>query len=263
MLGRRGPRERPGMATIRGGLIQMGLKGSTDDSPQKIAKAMLDAHIPLIEKAGEEGVQVLCFQEVFTSPYFCPSQDSKWYAAAEAIPDGPTIRRMQEFARKYTMVIVAPVYEEAMAGVYYNAAAVLDADGSYLGKYRKHHIPQVAGFWEKFFFKPGNLGFPVFDTAYGKVGVYICYDRHFPEGARALGLNGAEIVFNPSATVAGLSQYLWKLEQPAHAVANGYFVAASNRVATEAPWNIGKFYGTSYIVDPRGRFLSTGSEDKD
>src|SRR4029078_69374 len=110
---------------------------------------------------------------------------------------------------------------------------------------------------------PGNLGYPTFQTRYAKIGVYICYDRHFPEGARALGLNGAEIVYNPSATVAGLSQYLWKLEQPAHAVANGYFVGAINRVGTEAPWNIGKFYGTSYFVDPRRNFLATGSEDKD
>lgn len=128
---------------------------------------------------------------------------------------------------------------------------------------RKAHIPQVSGFWEKFFFKPGNLGYPVFDTAYGKVGVYICYDRHFPEGARLLGLNGAEVIYNPSATVAGLSQYLWKLEQPAHAVANGYFVGAINRVGTEAPWNIGKFYGTSYFVNPRGQIIAEGSEDKE
>ena len=154
--------------------------------------------------------------------------------------------------------MVVPVYEREQAGVYYNTAAVIDADGTYLGKYRKNHIPHTSGFWEKYFFKPGNLGYPVFQTRYAKVGVYICYDRHFPEGARALGLNGAEIVFNPSATVAGLSQYLWKLEQPAHAVANGYFVAASNRVGTEAPWNIGKFYGTSYVVDPRGNFLAIG-----
>jgi N-carbamoylputrescine amidase len=147
--------------------------------------------------------------------------------------------------------------------VYYNTAAVIDADGTYLGKYRKTHIPQVnPGFFEKFYFKPGNLGYPVFQTAYAKVGVYICYDRHFPEGARILGLHGAEIVMNPSATVAGLSQYLWKIEQPAHAVANGYFVGAINRVGTEAPWNIGKFYGTSYFVDPRGNFLATGSEDQ-
>jgi N-carbamoylputrescine amidase len=147
--------------------------------------------------------------------------------------------------------------------VYYNTAAVIDADGKYLGKYRKNHIPHTSGFWEKYFFKPGNLGYPVFDTAYAKVGVYICYDRHFPEGARLLGLNGAEIVFNPSATVAGLSQYLWKLEQPAHAVANGYFMGCINRVGTEAPWNIGKFYGTSYFVDPRGQFLAEASEDAD
>jgi predicted amidohydrolase len=138
-----------------------------------------------------------------------------------------------------------------------------DADGSYLGKYRKNHIPHTSGFWEKYFFKPGNLGYPVFQTRYAKVGVYICYDRHFPEGARILGLNGAEIVFNPSATVAGLSQYLWKLEQPAHAVANGYFMGCSNRVGTEAPWGIGKFYGSSYFVDPRGQFLAEASEDSD
>ena len=112
----------------------------------------------------------------------------------------------------------------------YNSAAVIDADGTYLGKYRKQHIPQTSGFWEKFFFKPGDGGYPIFETRYAKIGVYICYDRHFPEGARCLGLNGAEIVFNPSATVAGLSQYLWKVEQPAHAVANGYYVGAINRV---------------------------------
>jgi len=170
---------------------------------------------------------------------------------------------MQDLARKHRMVIVVPIYEEAMTGVYYNTAAVIDADGTYLGKYRKTHIPQVKGFWEKFYFRPGNLGYPVFDTAVGKVGVYICYDRHFPEGARILGLNGAEIVFNPSATVAGLSEYLWKLEQPAHAVANGYFVGAINRVGTEAPWNIGEFYGQSYFCDPRGRFVAEASRDKD
>jgi len=140
---------------------------------------------------------------------------------------------------------------------------VIDADGTYLGKYRKNHLPQVAGFWEKFFFRPGNLGYPTFKTAYAQVGVYICYDRHFPEGARALGLNGAEIVFNPSATVAGLSQYLWQLEQPAHAAANGYFLGAINRVGTEAPWNIGKFYGSSYFVSPRGKIQVQASEDKD
>ena len=251
------------MTTIRAGLIQMGLKAPTDKSPADIAKAMLDAHVLLIEKAGKAGVQILCFQEVFNQPYFCPSQDAKWYAAAEPIPEGPTVGRMQEFAKKYEMVIVVPIYEEAMTGVYYNAAAVIDADGSYLGKYRKTHIPQVAGFWEKFFFKPGASEYPVFHTKYCKLGVYICYDRHFPEGWRALALNGAEYIVNPSATVAGLSEYLWKLEQPAAAVANGVYIGAINRVGVETPWNIGEFYGQSYFVNPRGQIETIASRDKD
>jgi N-carbamoylputrescine amidase len=224
---------------------------------------MLEAHLPYIAEAAEKGVQVLCFQEVFTQPYFCPSQDRKWYAAAEPIPDGPTTRLLQEEARKHQMVIVVPIYEEAMTGVYYNTAAVLDADGTYLGKYRKTHIPQVAGFWEKFFFKPGSTDWPVFSTRYGKVGVYICYDRHFPEGWRALALNGAEYIVNPSATVAGLSEYLWKLEQPASAVANGCYIGAINRVGWEAPWNIGEFYGQSYFVNPRGQIEAEASRDQD
>ncbi|MCB9567255.1 MAG: acyltransferase [Myxococcales bacterium] len=248
---------------VRCGLIQCSNPINDESVPvAAIQKAMLDKHVPLIEEAARRGVQILCLQEIFNGPYFCPSQDKRWYAAAEPIP-GPTTAIMADLARRHSMVIVVPLYEAAMRGVYYNSAAVIDADGTYLGKYRKHHIPQTSGFWEKYFFKPGDGGFPVFQTRYAKVGVYICYDRHFPEGARILGLNGAEIVFNPSATVAGLSQYLWKLEQPAHAVANGYFVGAINRVGTEAPWNIGRFYGSSYFVDPRGNFLAIGSEERD
>jgi N-carbamoylputrescine amidase len=224
---------------------------------------MLDKHLAFIEEAGKKGVQILCMQEIFNGPYFCPSQDKKWYEAAEAIPDGPTTKLMAEYAKRLGMVIVVPLYERHARGVYFNTAAVIDADGRYLGKYRKQHIPQVAGFWEKFFFTPGDGGYPVFQTRFARVGVYICYDRHFPEGARCLGLNGAEIVFNPSATVAGVSKHLWKLEQPAHAVANGYFVGAINRVGTEAPWDIGTFYGNSYFVTPRGQIVAEGSEDKD
>ena len=152
------------------------------------------------------------------------------------------------------MVLVLPMYEHVQAGTYYNTAAVIDADGSYLGKFRKQHIPQVQGFWEKYYFRPGNGGYPVFDTAVGKVGVYICYDRHFPEGWRCLGLNGAEIVFNPSATSRGLSEYLWRLEQPASAVANMYYVGAINRVGIE-PLGDDDFYGQSYFVDPEGKFV--------
>ncbi|MBI2390353.1 MAG: acyltransferase [Deltaproteobacteria bacterium] len=248
---------------VRGGLIQCHNPINDESVPvAQVKKAALEAHLPFIEDAGKKGVQILCLQEIFDGPYFCPGQDPRWYDAAEAIP-GPTTEIFQAIAKKHSMVIVVPLYEREQAGVYYNTAAVIDADGTFLGKYRKNHIPQVnPGFYEKYFFKPGNLGYPVFQTAYGKVGVYICYDRHFPEGARILGLHGAEIVLNPSATVAGLSQYLWKLEQPAHAVANGYFLGAINRVGTEAPWNIGKFYGSSYFVDPRGNFLATGSEDQ-
>lgn len=248
---------------VRCGMIQMSNPlNDADASVEDIRDAMVAKHIPLIEQAGERGVQILALQEMFNGPYFCPSQDSKWCDIAETIP-GPTIEQMSAYAKKYAMVLIVPIYEREMPGVYYNTAAVIDADGTYLGKYRKNHIPQTSGFWEKFFFKPGNLGYPVFQTRYAKVGVYICYDRHFPEGARLLGLNGAEVVFNPSATVAGLSQHLWKIEQPAHAVANGYYMGCSNRVGTEAPWNIGEFYGTSYFVDPRGEILVEGSTKDD
>jgi len=249
---------------VRCGLIQASNALSGNHPLPQIKKAMIEKHLKLIDKAGEEGVQILCMQEIFTGPYFCAEQNPRWYDAVERIPDGPTTRLMQERAKRHRMVIVVPLYEEEAPGIYYNTAAVIDADGTYLGKYRKNHIPQVApGFWEKYYFKPGNLGYPVFQTKYAKVGVYICYDRHFPEGARELGLNGAEIVFNPSATVAGLSEYLWKLEQPAHAVANAYFVGAINRVGREQPWNIGEFYGQSYFCDPRGKMLAEATRDRD
>src|ERR1700752_1408340 len=252
------------MRKVVGGLIQMSNPINDPNAPvAKVSDAMLEKHLPYIEEAGKKGVQILCLQEVFNGPYFFPSQDAKWCDIAEPIPDGDTIKLMQKLAKKHEMAIIVPIYEREMAGVYYNTAAVIDADGSYLGKYRKNHIPHTSGFWEKFFFKPGNLGYPVFQTKYAKIGLYICYDRHFPDGARCLGLNGAEIVYNPSATVPGLSQYLWKLEQPAHAAANGYFMGCINRVGEEKPWNLGKFYGSSYFVDPRGQIFAQASEDKD
>lgn len=257
----------PSKVTI--GLIQARHEVHGDEPVHVHKEKAIEKHIGLVRQAAEKGAQIICLQEIFYGPYFCTEQKTKWYESAEEIPDGPTIRLFQELAKELEAVMIVPIYEKAGIGVYYNTAAVIDADGSYLGKYRKQHIPHVAaggegcGFWEKYYFKPGNLGYPVFDTAYAKVGVYICYDRHFPEGARLLGLNGAEIIFNPSATVAGLSEYLWKLEQPAHAVANGYYVAAINRVGVEAPWNMGEFYGQSYLVDPRGRFVAVGSRDQD
>jgi beta-ureidopropionase len=249
---------------VKSGLVQTRFELDGSASLEAINDAQLKKAMGLAEQAAKQGVQILCFQELFNGPYFCAEQTTKWYDFTEPVPDGPTTKKFQDFAKKHGMAIVLPVYEREMDGVYYNTAAVIDADGSYLGKYRKNHIPQVApGFWEKYYFKPGNLGYPTFQTKFAKIGVYICYDRHFPEGARMLGLHGAEIVYNPSATVAGLSEYLWKLEQPAHAVANGYFVGAINRVGIEKPWAIGEFYGQSYFCDPRGKMLAVGSRDQD
>lgn len=249
---------------VRGGLIQARVTHDGASPPDVIKRAMIDKHLSLIEEAGRRGVQILCLQELFYGPYFPAEQQIHWYGLTERVPDGPTVQLMCETAKRLGMVIIVPVYEVEQSGVYYNTAAVIDADGRFVGKYRKSHLPHChPGFWEKFYFRPGNLGYPVFDTAVGKVGVYLCYDRHFPEGARALGLSGAEIVFNPSATVAGLSEYLWRLEQPAHAVANQYFVCAVNRVGYEAPWNIGEFYGQSYFCNPRGELYAVASRDWD
>ncbi len=232
--------------TVRGALLQASWTGDKD--------TMIEKHVKYAHEAARQGAEVMCFQELFYGPYFCQVQDTKYYGYTEAIPDGPTTRLMQDLAKETGMVLVVPMYEQEQTGVYYNTAAVIDADGRYLGKYRKTHIPQVAGFWEKFYFRPGNLGYPVFETAVGTIGVYICYDRHFPEGARALGLNGAEIVFIPSATSRGLSQHLWRIEQTSHAIANGYFVGTINRVGIE-PLGDNDFYGQSYFCTPRGEFV--------
>ena len=249
---------------VRCGLIQAKNELGPDHPLEDIKRAMIDKHITMLEEAATKGVNILCLQELFYGPYFPAEQDTKWYDLTERIPEGPTIQLMIEQAKRHKLVLIVPIYEEEITGVYYNTTAVIDADGSYLGKYRKTHIPHThPGFWEKFYFKPGNLGYPVFETAYAHVGIYICYDRHFPEGARILGLKGAEIIFNPSATVAGLSEYLWKLEQPAHAVANGYFLGAINRVGRELPWDIGEFYGTSYFCNPRGEIIAEASRNKD
>jgi beta-ureidopropionase len=232
---------------VRGALIQATWTGDK--------QSMIDKHVAYVEKAAKDGAQVMCFQELFYGPYFCQVQDPKFYGYTELIPDGPTTKLVQDLARKHKMVLIVPMYEEDITGVYYNTAVIVESDGSVLGKYRKHHIPHLDRFWEKFYFRPGNLGYPVFETAVGKVGVYICYDRHFPEGARALGLNGAEMVFIPSATSRGLSEYLWRIEQVSHAVANGYFVGTINRVGIEKEIGEDDFYGQSYFCDPRGQFI--------
>ncbi len=249
----------------RAALIQASLCERTDAPLEKIKQAMIDKHLALVAEAADGDAQICCFQELFYGPYFCAEQDARWYDLAEPM-DGPTVRLFQEVARENELMLIVPIAELATdeGGAIYNAAAVISHTGEYLGRYRKHHLPHChPGFWEKFYFKHGTGGYPVFDTPFGRIGVYLCYDRHFPEGARELGLNGAEIVFNPSATVAGLSEYLWKLEQPAHAVANQYFVGAINRVGREEPWDIGEFYGTSYFCDPRGQIIAEAGRDND
>ncbi|MEL7158273.1 MAG: nitrilase-related carbon-nitrogen hydrolase [Actinomycetota bacterium] len=239
---------------VKAALVQTAWTGDKD--------SMIDLHEKYLREAAEAGAQVMCFQELFYGPYFCQVQEAEYYSYAEAIPDGPTTKRFQELAGELGMVLVLPMYEEEQPGILYNTAAVIDADGTYLGKYRKNHIPQVHGFWEKFYFRPGNLGYPIFETAVGRVGVYICYDRHFPEGWRALGLAGAQIVFNPSATSRGLSSYLWQLEQTSAAAANMYYVGAINRVGIE-PLGDNDFYGTSYFATPRGQFVDGTASDQD
>jgi len=230
----------------------------------EIKQAMVDKHVAMVRSAAANGAQIVCLQEMFNGPYFCAEQAPRWYDYTERIPDGPTIQTMMRLAKELGVALIVPIYEAADSGIFYNSAAVIGRDGAFLGTYRKMHIPHAApGFWEKFYFRPGNLGFPVFDLGFCRIGVYLCYDRHFPEGARAMGLGGAEIVFNPSAVIAGPGEYIWKIEQPSLAVANGYFVGSINRVGTEAPWNLGHFFGQSYFCDPRGRILAEGSRDKD
>ncbi len=239
---------------VRAALVQTAWTGDKE--------SMVEKNVKYARDAAAQGAQVLCFQELFNAPYFCQVQDDDHKDTAEPVPDGPTTQRMIELAKETGMVLIVPIYEKHDDGFLYNTAAVIDADGTYLGKYRKTHLPHVNGFWEKFYFRPGNTGYPVFDTAVGRIGVYICYDRHFPEGWRALGLAGAKIVFNPSATSRGLSMYLWNLEQPAAAVANEYYIGAINRVGKEE-YGDNDFYGSSYFVDPRGQMVGDPASDTD
>src|SRR2546426_7026068 len=242
---------------VRGALLQASWTGDKE--------SMIQKHEGAAHEAAKQGAQVMLFQELFYGPYFCQVQDAQYYSYTELIPDGPTTKRMQDLAKETGMVLIVPMYEEdeTASGIYYNTAAVIDADGKYLGKYRKTHIPHVKGFWEKFYFRPGNLGYPVFETAVGKVGVYICYDRHFPEGARMLGLHGAELVFIPSATSRGLSEYLWRVEQTAHAIANGYWVGTINRVGQEKEFGPNDYYGSTYFADPPGKIVAQASEKEE
>ncbi|MEZ5232830.1 MAG: nitrilase-related carbon-nitrogen hydrolase [Acidimicrobiia bacterium] len=233
-------------------VVRCALIQTTGITPRE---AMVDHQAGLVRRAAEAGAQIICLQEMATSPYFCQVETREWFDYAEPVPDGPTVKSMSALAAELGVVLVVPLFEDD-EGSYYNTAAVIDADGAYLGKYRKTHIPHGNNFYEKYYFKPGNLGFPVFQTRFAKIGVYICYDRRFPEGARALGIGGAEIVFIPSAT-AGRSYKTWHVEQRAHAIANRYFVGTNNRVGVEE-FGPNEFYGHSYFCDPDGGILAEG-----
>ncbi len=237
---------------VRAALVQAEWTGDRD--------SMVDKNIGYAHDAANQGAQVICFQEIFNAPYFCNKQENQYFDTAEAIPDGPTVQAMIKVAKETGMVVLVPIFEKVDEGTFYNTTAFINPDGEFLGIYRKTHIPQVEGFWEKFYFRPGNTGYPVFDTAVGRIAAYICYDRHFPEGWRALGLNGARIVFNPSATTRGHSKHLWQVEQPAAAVANEYFIGAINRVGSEDLEGT-DYYGTSYFANPRGEIIGDSASD--
>jgi len=214
----------------------------------------------MIREAAGKQAQILLLPEVFHELFFITDLNSRYFDMAEPIP-GPITEAMQKLARELEVVIVAPIYERVGRSVYYNSAAVIDADGSLLGVYRKNHIPLNTIFYEKLYFKPGNLGYPVFDTRYGKVGLLICHDRHYPEGARALALNGAEIVLIPSATPdKSLSRKVWEKELCAHAIFNEYFVAGLNRTGQEGNYF---YYGHSVAFDPTGEMVAQAGTDEE
>lgn len=244
---------------LRIGLIQMTCGNDVRANVQKA--------VSLIKKASGKGAKIVCLQELFNTVYFCNSEDSKNFDLAESIP-GPTTKTLANVARATKTVVIAPIFEKETSGVYYNSLAVIDADGKLLGKYRKMHIPDDPGFYEKFYFVPGDLGFKVFDTKYGKIGALICWDQWFPEAARLTALMGAQILFYPTAIgwkpdrAEETKSYhsAWETVQRSHAIANGVYVAATNRVGRE---NGLKFWGSSFVADPFGAVCHRASDSRE
>ncbi len=245
-------------ASVRIALIQGREQGSK--------QADLDTTIRRIREAAAGGAQIICTQELFNTPYFCRTQDTELFNLAEPIP-GPATDALVAVARELGVVIIGSLFERRAAGVYHNTAAVIDADGSYLGKYRKMHIPQDPGFEEKFYFTPGDLGYKVWDTRFGKISVLICWDQWYPEAARLAALAGAEILFYPTAigwlpeekAEFGEAQHTaWETVQRGHAVANGCYVAAINRTGTEGET---EFWGQSFVSDFYGQIMERAPVD--
>jgi N-carbamoylputrescine amidase len=246
--------------TIQLGLVQM---SCGEEPAENLAKAILR-----IREAAKQGAEVVCLEELFRSRYFCQREDHEFFKLAEPIP-GPTTEALAEVARETKLVIVASLFEKRAEGVYHNTAAVLDADGRLVGKYRKMHIPDDPLFYEKFYFTPGDLGFRVHATARGKLGVLVCWDQWFPEGARLTALAGADVLFYPTAigwldgedpAINESQRDAWETSQRAHAIANGVFVAAVNRVGREGNLT---FWGNSFVADPFGRVMARAPTDRE
>lgn len=244
---------------VKVGLVQT---HASDDAADNLARTLA-----LIDKAAKKGANIVCTQELFLGPYFCQEEDAHFFDLAEAIP-GPTTEALQKKAKQHGIVIVGSLFEKRARGLYHNTSVVIDADGAYLGKYRKMHIPDDPRFYEKFYFAPGDLGFKVFDTKFGRIGTLICWDQWYPEAARLAALQGADILFYPTAigTWTGEMEYkpiqheAWKTIQRSHAVANGCFVVAVNRIGTEGEL---VFWGHSFVAKPMGIVAAEAGEKEE
>lgn len=245
---------------VKVGLIQL----SCSDNPSRNFENALSK----VKEAAKEGANIICLPELFRSLYFCDVEDYEQFKLGEEIP-GPSTNKLSELAKEFGVVIIASLFEKRANGLYHNTAAVLDADGTYLGKYRKMHIPDDPGYYEKFYFTPGDLGYKVFDTRFGKIGILVCWDQWYPEAARITALKGAEILFYPTAIgwaktqdeKTNNSQYqAWQTIQRSHAIANGVHVVSTNRVGFEKDMN---FWGGSFVADPFGNLLCQGKHDEE
>lgn len=248
----------PQQAICSVGLVQL---RASEDPDRNLKEAILK-----IEEAAGRGAQIICLQELFRSRYFCQKEDPRNFELAEPIP-GPTTEAFSQIAKQENVVLIAPIFEKRAEGIYHNSVAVIDADGSVVGKYRKMHIPDDPLYYEKFYFTLGDLGFQAFQTRYAKIGVLICWDQWFPEGARLTALAGAQIIFYPTAIGWNskerkdlLAPDVWETIQRGHAIANGVFVAAANRVGREGSLD---FWGSSFVCGPFGEHLARASTDKE
>lgn len=235
-------------------LLQMSCTKSKDENVQKAVRYM--------KEASDKGADIICFQELFSTIYFAYTQDPAFFEYAEKIP-GPTTEKIAKACNEYGIAAITPIFEldSEVPGLYYNTAVVLDRQGKMLGKYRKTHLPQLPGYDEKYYFRPGNTGYPVFEVNGHKIGVYICYDRHFPEGPRIMALKGAEIIFIPTCT--GVYPELWELELRAHASFNTVYVAGVNRVGKEYEGQQHPYYGSTAVVDPSGKIVAKASDKEE